>query len=81
MCKPHHFDVEVPNGPISRGVCRNCGESRDFANSADAGAVDFGALSKTVMPRYGDLGERLRLAMELSSIGPKVYRPNAPSRV
>ncbi len=31
----HHWVIEPPNGPTSRGLCRNCGESRDFLNYAD----------------------------------------------
>ena len=29
----HHWIIEMANGPISRGVCQNCSESRDFTNS------------------------------------------------
>ena len=29
----HHWIIETANGPISRGVCRNCFESREFKNS------------------------------------------------
>ena len=29
----HHWIIEPANGPISRGMCRNCGEVREFRNS------------------------------------------------
>jgi len=31
----HHWIIETPDGPISKGVCRLCGEERDFNNSMD----------------------------------------------
>ena len=31
----HHWVIEVPNGPLSGGVCQRCGEERDFQNSAE----------------------------------------------
>ena len=29
----HHWVIEPANGPISRGVCQRCYESREFNNS------------------------------------------------
>ena len=29
----HHWVIESPNGPTSRGCCRACGEIREFKNS------------------------------------------------
>jgi len=29
----HHWMLDPPNGPFSRGVCQKCGEERTFANS------------------------------------------------
>lgn len=29
----HHFVLQMPNGPTSQGVCRNCGLTRVFHNS------------------------------------------------
>ena len=31
----HHWIIETPDGPLSKGVCRLCGEERDFNNSTD----------------------------------------------
>ena len=28
----HHWVLAAPNGPTSKGVCRSCGEERDFRN-------------------------------------------------
>ena len=33
----HHWIIESPHGPISLGECINCGEKREFRNSADDG--------------------------------------------
>jgi len=30
---PHFWDIEAANGPSSEGVCRFCGEKREFLNS------------------------------------------------
>ena len=30
----HHWLIDVPNGPISQGVCQRCGHQREFQNSA-----------------------------------------------
>ena len=29
----HHFTIEVADGPLSKGVCLNCREVREFKNS------------------------------------------------
>ncbi len=29
MCQ-HHWVIDPPEGPVSKGVCRSCGEERDF---------------------------------------------------
>jgi hypothetical protein len=29
----HHWMIEAPKGRESRGVCKNCGQIRNFANS------------------------------------------------
>ena len=28
----HHWVVDPPAGPVSKGTCRSCGEGRDFPN-------------------------------------------------
>jgi hypothetical protein len=28
----HHWVIEEPSGPMSRGVCKRCGEEREFKN-------------------------------------------------
>lgn len=34
----HHWVIQPANGPFSSGVCRVCGEARDFKNYIEAGA-------------------------------------------
>ena len=31
--KPHKWDIERANGPISKGVCRNCKQEALFTNN------------------------------------------------
>lgn len=31
LCQ-HHWVIDTPAGPISRGVCQLCGEEREFKN-------------------------------------------------
>jgi hypothetical protein len=31
----HHWIIETPDGPVSTGRCRLCGEEREFSNSVD----------------------------------------------
>jgi hypothetical protein len=31
--QPHHWMISAPNGPSSEGVCKECGQRRDFLNS------------------------------------------------
>ena len=28
----HHWEIQAATGPTSLGICRNCGETRDFKN-------------------------------------------------
>ena len=30
---PHHWVIETPEGPVSIGKCKLCGEEREFNNS------------------------------------------------
>ena len=29
----HHWQIDSPNGPVSPGTCKRCGEMREFRNS------------------------------------------------
>ncbi len=31
----HHWIIESPNGRTSAGVCKRCGDTRDFANATE----------------------------------------------
>jgi len=42
----HYWIIEVANGPKSRGVCKHCGESKDFLNSIP----DFTAPKRRTSP-------------------------------
>jgi len=44
---PHHWLIEEANGPTSVGVCRFCGERREFSNSVPDG------LDRAIMRRRG----------------------------
>jgi hypothetical protein len=33
----HHWIIATPNGKVSTGVCKHCGETREFSNEAPAG--------------------------------------------
>jgi hypothetical protein len=37
-CK-HHWKIGTPNGSVSQGVCRHCGESREFATGWVSGMM------------------------------------------
>jgi hypothetical protein len=32
----HHWVIASANGPLSKGICQRCGETRDFRNSSEA---------------------------------------------
>lgn len=32
----HHWVIETPAGPVSRGQCKRCGEEHEFLNSPDS---------------------------------------------
>jgi len=29
---PHHWVIDTPQGPVSHGLCKRCGEEREFQN-------------------------------------------------
>ena len=31
----HHWIIETPKGPVSKGRCKLCGEEKEFSNSAE----------------------------------------------
>ncbi len=33
----HHWVIESPSGPLSRGVCKRCRKVRDFRNYVEGG--------------------------------------------
>lgn len=43
---PHFWDIEAANGPSSKGVCRLCGETKEFFNALP----DFNPLKRKHNP-------------------------------
>ena len=37
VCR-HHWLIQPADGPVSRGVCRICGETREFKNYVESAA-------------------------------------------
>ena len=33
---PHHWLIETPVGPVSKGLCRLCGQRKEFKNYVEA---------------------------------------------
>ncbi len=49
----HHFVIDPPNGKVSLGICKHCGEARDFFNSYDK--ADYRQFStKNAIPKSVD---------------------------
>jgi hypothetical protein len=48
----HHWIIDTPSGPLSNGVCKHCGEAREFRNGfpEDNGARAWRA-TKLLPPR------------------------------
>ena len=44
MNHAHHYIIEMPNGPMSEGVCKVCGNTKKFPNYIEETYVaDFNA--------------------------------------
>ncbi len=51
----HHWIIESPTGPVSRGICRLCDAIREFKNYIDA--VPWGEESSSqTSPKYAAVG-------------------------
>lgn len=50
----HHWIIEVPQGPISKGRCKKCGAERDFPNSSH-----FWGFTEMNLDTDKDLSDRL----------------------
>ena len=46
LCQ-HHWLIESPNGPVSKGVCRLCGAEREFQNY-----TEFSSFGGVYIERY-----------------------------
>ena len=40
VCR-HHWLIDRPAGPVSKGVCRLCGEERDFQNYVEGSSWGY----------------------------------------
>ena len=54
----HHWLIETPTGPVSRGRCKLCGEERDFSNSIETRGHELPPLSEPDFWRRGFVYER-----------------------
>ena len=53
----HHWLIETAAGPVSKGVCRLCGEEREFANSVGFMVTNWNsdpAISKAPQPNEAE---------------------------
>ncbi len=51
----HHWIIEAPVGPVSRGVCRVCGDVRQFKNYIEAAPWGEEAPVPTSTERHPEL--------------------------
>ena len=58
----HYWMIERPNGPMSNGVCRLCGESRKFQNYVEGAPRRYEAS----LQQPSDAG-RLRQGLDVSA--------------
>ncbi len=52
----HYWVIEFPGGPMSRGICRLCGDQREFQNSMDGYLREDNMWSYNLRDSFGDLG-------------------------
>jgi hypothetical protein len=50
VCR-HRWRIATPNGPISPGVCRLCGEQRDFPTTTEESAWGATSTDQPLRPR------------------------------
>ncbi len=63
VCR-HHWKIERPSGPVSKGVCRNCGEVRNFHNYIEGSS--WGGSDKVLLENLSG-GSRLPEGVGLSA--------------
>ena len=51
----HYWVIDVPDGPVSQGTCKICGEVREFSNSIDS-AQKIWVRATTTEPVHGREG-------------------------
>ena len=53
----HHWVIETPEGPFSKGRCRVCGEGREFSNSVGFAVTNWNsdpAISRAPQPEEAE---------------------------
>jgi len=53
----HHWIIETATGPVSKGMCRLCGEEREFSNSGGYMVTNWNsdpAISRTPQPEEAE---------------------------
>lgn len=59
MTCAHHYVLEAPNGPTTTGVCRHCGQTREYRNAGDG---EWGIANMRDMQRTcPECGQKLRV--------------------
>ena len=53
----HYWIIDPPDGPVSRGLCRDCREVRDFKNFLDSDSVMWDSIKSV---GFVDLRVRIR---------------------
>ncbi len=53
----HHWIIEAPDGPRSKGKCQLCGEEKEFSNSAEYMVTNWNsdpAISRAPQPEEAE---------------------------
>jgi hypothetical protein len=51
----HYWIIEMANGPVSKGVCKYCGEVRDFMNTMPAPSSPRRQANPLRLPKMADV--------------------------
>jgi hypothetical protein len=60
----HHWLIETPQGATSWGMCKLCGESREFANSASDALWDAEGVPGAKAQAVASYGTRITSSIE-----------------
>ena len=65
----HHWRLEAPNGPMSLGQCRHCGDERSFPNAAPDLDGPIWQLNGLSMIDQADADLTMRLDLAHGTVG------------